>query len=91
MKLRLVTVSALAALALLGCEKKEAPAPTVAETSVAPPTPPAAPPPPSVAEPTIDASTLAVEEQFEADAEREITAENVAAKVDELEKEIAAP
>lgn len=87
MKGRILAVSALVLLALSGCEKKEPPPPAVTETSVAPP----ATPPPSVAEPTIDASTLAVEEQYEADAEKEITAENVAAKVDELEKEIAAP
>jgi hypothetical protein len=91
MKLRLLVVSALAVVAVSGCEKKEPPPPTATETSVAPPTPPPASPPPPVAEPTVDASTLAVEEQYEADAEQEITAENVAAKVDELEKEIAAP
>lgn len=91
MKIQLVAVSVVALISLLGCEKKEAPTPTATDTSVAPPTPPPASPPPTVAEPTVDASTLAVEEQFEADAEQEITAENVAAKVDELEKEIAAP
>ncbi len=91
MKLRSIVSTTIAGLALLGCDKKEAPAPTAAETTVAPTPPPAAPPPPSVAEPSIDASTLPVEEQYEADAEREITAENLAAKVDELEKEIAAP
>jgi hypothetical protein len=91
MKACLVTVCAIAALQLLGCEKKEPPAQVATETPVAPAPPPAAPPPTSVAEPTIDASTLAVEEQYEADAERDITVENVAAKVDELEKEIAAP
>jgi hypothetical protein len=91
MKACLVTISALAALGLLGCEKKEAPAQVATETSVAPAPPPASPPPAAVVEPTIDASTLAVEEQYEADAERDITVENVAAKVDELEKEITAP
>jgi hypothetical protein len=91
MKLQFAAVSVIAVFSLLGCEKKEAPTPTTTETSVAPPAPPPASPPPTVAEPTIDASTLAVEEQYEADAEQEITAENVAAKVDELEKEIAAP
>ena len=43
------------------------------------------------AEPVVDVASLPVEEQYEADADKEITAGNLTAKLDELEKEIAAP
>lgn len=88
---RVFVVSVVALLGLGACEKKEAPVQPAEETKVAAPQTPAAPPPAPVAEPTIDASTLPVEEQYEADAEQEITVDNVAAKVAELEKEIDTP
>jgi hypothetical protein len=85
-----IAFCALGLLSLSACDKKEAPQATPAESP-----PAAAPAPvaaaPAVAEPVVDVSTLPVEEQYEADAEKEITADNVTAKLDELEKEIAAP
>lgn len=71
----------------LGCEKKETPPPA----SEAPAAPAAAPAIPAATEPVIEASTLPVEEQYEAEAEQEITAANLQQKLDELEKEISAP
>lgn len=89
---RSMALAALGLLSLVGCEKKEAPAPapTEAAATPAPPTPTTAVPT-TVAEPAVDVASLPVEEQYEADAEKEITADNVSAKLDELEKEIAAP
>jgi hypothetical protein len=83
-----VALSALCFVAALGCDKKEAP-PVPAEPPVA-----AAPAPastPAAAEPVVDVDSLPVEEQYEAEAETEITAANLTAKLDELEKEISAP
>lgn len=89
MKRASLLVALLALLSAVACEKKETPAQPAAETSVAPPAPVSAPPPPPpTPEPVVDVSTLPVEEQFEANAEQEITAANVAAKIDEIEKEI---
>ena len=85
----IVALSALCLVATLGCEKKEAP-PTPAEPSVAAASPAPANTP-AAAEPVIDLDSLPVEEQYEADAEKEITAENLTAKLDELEKELSAP
>ena len=74
----------------IGCDKKETPAPATEASPVAPaPAPVAAVP--AVAEPVVDAATLPVEEQYEQDAEKEITAANLEQKLDELEKELAAP
>ena len=86
-----IALCALGLLSLAACDKKEAPQATPAESpsAAAAPAPVAAAP--AVAEPVVDVSTLPVEEQYEADAEKEITADNVTAKLDELEKEIAAP
>ena len=76
---------------LAACEKKEPPlgsdsaqsSPAV-EASAAPSVV-AAPPAP------VDIDTLPVEEDFEADAEKDLTLANLSAKLDELEKEIGAP
>lgn len=87
---RTLAVLALVTLSLVACEKKEAPAPASSEAAPAA-APPAAPVAAAVAEPTVDVASLPVEEQYEAEAEREITAENLTAKLDELEKELAAP
>jgi hypothetical protein len=80
---------AAALMTLAACEKKEAPPPTT--EAPAAPAPVAAAPAAPAAEPVVDVATLPVEEQFEAEAEKQLTAENLSAKLDELEKEIAAP
>ena len=81
----------LAVLALIACEKKEEAATTPsaepASTAAAPdPTPAAAVAPTS----QIDLETLPTEEEFEEEAEKEITPVNLEKKLDELEKEISA-
>jgi predicted outer membrane protein len=89
---RMMTLAALGLLTLSACEKKEAPAPAPETTAATPPAasavPAAAAPAP---EPVVDVASLPVEEQYEADADKEITAANLSTKLDELEKEIAAP
>ena len=87
---RLLALTVL--LAATGCEKKE-PLPTtpVADAPAAAPVAPAEPPALAPTAPSVDVASLPVEEQFEADAEKEITADNLSAKLDELEKELAAP
>jgi hypothetical protein len=87
---RLVALGALGLLTLGACDKKEAPAPAASEAPAAAPAPVAAAPAPA-AEPVVDVATLPVEEQYEADAEKEITPDNLSASLDALEKEIAAP
>jgi len=85
---------ALVCLALVACDKKEVPAgadstkPSAAVEATAPPPPPAAVAP---APPVVDVNTLSVAEDFEADAEKELTVANLSAKLDELDKEISAP
>jgi hypothetical protein len=89
----MIALAALGLLALSACEKKEAPAPapdTTAATAPAASAVPAATAP-AAPEPVVDVASLPVEEQYEADADKEITAANLTAKLDELEKEIAAP
>jgi hypothetical protein len=89
--MRLITaLSALCLVAALGCEKKET-APTPAEQPATAASPAPASTPAAVAEPVIDLDSLPVEEQYEAEAEKEITAANLTAKLDELEKELSAP
>jgi hypothetical protein len=87
---------ALALVALVvtsvACEKKETPPP--ADTGEKPSTaatPPAPPPVAAAAPAAIDLDSLPVEEEFEAEAEKEVTSANLNAKLDELEKEISAP
>ena len=85
--------SAIGALILcftLGCDKKEAPPAPAEQASVAA-APAAAAPEAAPAQPTVDAASLPVEEQYEAEAEQEISAANLQAKLDALEKEIAEP
>jgi hypothetical protein len=86
----IVALSALCLAAALGCDKKEAP-PVPAEQPAAPASPAPASTPAAVAEPVVDVDSLPVEEQYEAEAETEITAANLTAKLDELEKELAVP
>jgi hypothetical protein len=91
MRLQCGLVALLVCSALsIGCDKKEAP-PPASEPPTAPPAPVAATPAPAAADPVVDASTLPVEEQYEADAEKEISTANLEQKLDELEKELAAP
>ncbi|MDF3068579.1 MAG: hypothetical protein K0R38_4180 [Polyangiaceae bacterium] len=88
---RTTALVAVGVLWLAACDKKETPAPV---TETAPVTPPAAPVLPAATaptEPAVDVASLPVEEQYEADAEKEVTAENLTAKLDELEKEISEP
>lgn len=93
MKRHMIALAALGLLALSACEKKEAPAPAPDTTAATPPAASAVPAAtaPAAPEPVVDVSSLPVEEQYEADADKEITAANLTAKLDELEKEIAAP
>ena len=89
---RLLALCALGLLSLSACDKKEAPAPAATEAVSAAPAPVAAAPTPApTSEPVVDVATLPVEEQYEADAEMEITPGNLSAALDALEKEIAAP
>ena len=44
-----------------------------------------------MAPPVVDIETLPVEEDFEADAEKELTVANVNTKLDALDKEMSAP
>jgi hypothetical protein len=39
----------------------------------------------------VDVDTLPVEEDFEADAEKELTVANLSAKLDDIEREVSAP
>jgi hypothetical protein len=81
----------LVLVTLAACDKKEpTPAEVTEKPSAAEPGP-AAPPPVAATPPAVDVDSLPVEEQFEADAEKELTAANLNAKLDELEKEISAP
>ena len=88
MKRPIAALGALCLLAALGCDKKETPATPAVE-----PTPAVVPAatPAAVAEPVVDVDALPVEEQYEAEAEKEITVDNLTAKLDELEKDLAAP
>ena len=79
---------ALALILCAACKKEEPPPAPVTET---PPAAPAAEPPKAAdVAPSVDAENLPVEEDFEDEAEKEVTAANVNQKLDELEKEIAA-
>jgi hypothetical protein len=86
---RAIALSALLVAAAVGCNKTETPAPTTEAPPATPAVQPTAPAP--APEPVIDADSLPVEEQYEAEAEKEITVDNLTAKLDELEKELAAP
>ena len=83
-------ISALIVCFTLGCNKQEAP-PAPAEPAPVAAAPAAAPPEAAPAQPAVDAASLPVEEQYEAEAEKEISATNLQAKLDALEKEITEP
>jgi hypothetical protein len=80
----------LMCLTLAACDKKEAPASTESAAGAAP-VATAAPTAVAAAPPVVDIDTLPVEEDFEADAEKELTLVNLSAKLDDLDKEISAP
>jgi hypothetical protein len=86
---RLGLLGALMLLVSVACNKKETPAEPAPEA--APATAVAAAAAPAAAEPVVDLDSVPVEEQYEAEAEKEITVDNLTAKLDELEKELAAP
>ena len=86
-----LVLSALLGACAVGCEKKEPPPAPASEPAPAANAAPAAVTPVAAAEPVIDVDSLPVEEQYEAEAEKEITAANLTAKLDELEKELASP
>jgi hypothetical protein len=81
----------LICLALVACDKKEVPTGADSTKPSAAVEVTAAPPAVAAAPPVVDVNTLAVEEDFEADAEKELTVANLSAKLDELDKEISAP
>ena len=81
----------LVLVTLAACDKKEPAATEVAEKPAAVEPAPAAAPAVAAAQPAVDIDSLPVAEQFEADAEKGLTAANLNAKLDELEKEISAP
>ena len=82
---------AMIGLTFVACDKKEVPAST--ESAQASPAiqATAAPSAVAAAAPVVDVDTLPVAEDFEADAEKELTVANLSAKLDGLEKEISAP
>jgi len=84
---------ALAALlvTLAACDKKETPAAADSAKPSSALEAPAAPATVAAAPPVIDLDSLPVEEDFEADAEKELTVANLDAKLSDLEKEISAP
>jgi hypothetical protein len=94
---RVVSLLVAGLLALPACAKSEPPAPAEAVPSAAPapppePTPAPAPPPASAAAPS-EATTsgdIPTEEDFEEESTTAVTAENLDAQLDALEKEIQA-
>jgi len=81
----------LMSLTLAACEKKEVADGTISARPSAAVEATAAASAVATAAPVIDLDTLPVEEDFEADAEKELTVSNLNAKLDELDKEISAP
>ena len=82
---------ALMCLTLAACDKKEAPASLDSAKASATSEATAAPTALAAAPPVVDVDTLPVEEDFEGDAEKELTVANLSAKLDALDKEISAP
>ena len=88
-----VALLALVALAALGCDRKGEPPPPptppvqTTSTQVAPPGSPSA----ALADTAsaVQADAIPTEEDFEEEAEREISADNLEAELDKLEREIA--
>jgi hypothetical protein len=81
---------ALMLVSVVACKKEEKPATPPAEaTPVAPAQEPATKPASVPAEPAVDLESLSVEEDFEEEAEKDITPANLSKKVDDLEKEMS--
>jgi hypothetical protein len=78
----------LATVLLLACKKEEPPPAPAAEPTPVATVPAAAPAAP--AEPVVDLDKVPVEEDFEEEAEKEVTPATLLKTVDELEKEISA-
>jgi hypothetical protein len=83
-------LSLVLALFLLAACKKEEPAPSPTEVNVVPAPQPTITTAAVPAEPVVDLDSIPVEEDFEEEAEKEVTAANLTKKLDELEKEISA-
>ena len=80
---------ALTLILCAACKKEEPPPAPATETPAAPVS--EAPKTAEVpAAPAVDVENLPVEEDFEEEAEKEVTAANLNQKLDEFEKEIAA-
>ena len=82
---------ALMCLTLAACDKKEAPVAMDSAKPSAAAEVTAAPSAVAVAPPVVDIDSLPVEEDFEAEAEKELTVANLNAKLDTLDKEMSAP
>jgi hypothetical protein len=83
------------ALFVIGCSSGERPraepapaAPPATATATAPSAPPPAEPAPAELQPSSD--ELPIEEDFEAEAEQQISADNLHAELDAIEKELQA-
>jgi hypothetical protein len=88
---RIFVLAMIAALVAVGCEKKEEPAAAKppAPTASAKPTADLPRPPVGIAPAEAEAEDdLATAEDFEDEAEKDISATNVESEVDKLEKEI---
>jgi hypothetical protein len=92
MRLGMRECGVLLAISLLSaCDKKEAPP---ADVTASPTAEAVAPPPPLAAAKAavaVDLNTLPVEEDFESEAETELTQANLSTELDQLEKEIDSP
>lgn len=91
MSLRLFALGVITALSLTACDKKETSATAPVASDTAPPAASAPAAAPATTAPTVELATIPVEEQYEAEAEKEITADNLSAKLDEIEKELSKP
>ena len=81
---------ALALILCAACKKEEPPPAPVTETPPAAPAPEPPKPADVSAASAVDVENLPVEEDFEEEAEKEVTAANLNQKLDEFEKEIVA-
>jgi hypothetical protein len=86
------TCIAIAVAALMGCEKAAPPAPATPPVTATPPAPPPAPVTTQTASPPSAAQLEAVpaREDFEEEAETQITPANLEKQLEALEKELAA-
>ncbi|HKO51939.1 MAG TPA: hypothetical protein VJV79_29725 [Polyangiaceae bacterium] len=78
-------------LILAACDKKEAPVASDSAVVAASAPTPAPPTPVATVAPVIDIDSLPVEEDFESEAEKELTLASLNTQLDALDKEISAP